>query len=162
MYSTSELRNIVDGVESDSHVNVYDCTTVCNQILAKMVGVSVINYKFKRSLAAKTMNIVSVKTGSETITLDPDKMFYRILASAIFKRDTVSLEETMKHELVSYPPTLFVSEDQLLHVSKSLLAKSLCKMAGVSESEIENFSTSEVHYIIDGGMLLQTITWEKN
>ena len=86
MYSTSELRNIVDGVESDSHVNVYDCTTVCNQILAKMVGVSVINYKFKRSLAAKTMNIVNVKTGSETITLDPDKMFYRILASAIFKK----------------------------------------------------------------------------
>ena len=63
----------------------------------------------------------------------------------------------MKHELVSYPPTLFESEDLLLGVSKSvlLLATSIREKTGMVD-ETEQSDDSSFQYIIDGGMLLHS------
>ena len=85
-----------------------------------------------------------------------------MLTSALFKRDTVSLEETLKHELVKYPPTLFESEDQLLAATKSLLAKSIRDQSGMTEEseQPDNYVTnSNFQYVVDGGMLLHAIKW---
>ena len=94
--------------------------------------------------------------------LDSNKIFYRLLTSAMFKKDTIPLEETLKHELVTYPPSLFESEEQLLSSTKSLLAKSIRENTGLNaEDEPDNHSYPNIMYIVDGGMLLHTIRWAK-
>ena len=163
--STTVLRNIVTGVVSGDHVNVFDAKTIGDHILANMIGQNVLKFKFKRSLGAKTMNTVVLNKGTDKFVVDPSKMFYRILTGAMFNRDTVSLEETLKHELVPYAPTLFESEDQLLDVSKSVLAASIRKITGMeddTDQQSENTSSSmQLQYIVDGGMMLHMIKWEK-
>ena len=51
-------------------------------------------------------------------------MLYWLLASALIKV-SVSLEETLKHVLITYLPSLFESKEQLLAAKKALLAKSI-------------------------------------
>ena len=94
--------------------------------------------------------------------LDSNKMFYRLLTSAMFKKDTKTLEETLKLELVTYPPSLFESEELLLSSTKSLLDKSIREKTGINaEEEPDNHSYPNIMYIVDGGMLIHTIKWAK-
>ena len=72
-------------VEVGEHVNVYLAESIGTTIINGMAGQSILRYKFKRSMAAVTMNMVVVKSGNDSIVVDPDKMFYMLLTSALFR-----------------------------------------------------------------------------
>ena len=78
----SELRNIETGVEADSTVNSYTANEVGSKVIASMTGKNVLD-NLKRTDQAVTMGAKStVKIDGDSIHVDPQLLFQRLLAAA--------------------------------------------------------------------------------
>ena len=71
----------------------------------------------------------SVKTGKETVLIDPQLLFQR-LSTAGSRCD--DLTDVFKYELCSYPPALFQTIDILLEADKPALAEAIWKQLPLS------------------------------
>ena len=78
---TEVLRNIVTGVEVGDHVDVYRAQTIGEKIIESMIGKNVLKHKYKRSMAAKTMNTVVISRGKDKLRVDPNEMFFHLITS---------------------------------------------------------------------------------
>ena len=113
------------------------------------------NHTFKKADPIVTMlKKDSVRIGSDTIEIDPQLLFQRLLTAG-FKSG--ELEEVFKFELCSYPPTLFDSASIMSVAQKSTLAKFLKKIV----TAMNPYAPYGVKYVLDGGALLQCIPCEK-
>ena len=117
----------------------------------------VIYVVFKRKDKAKTLaNISSVKVALER-TIDPGLLFQRYLV--VSKLGVLSLEDVMKYELSPFPPALFEARN------KPQLANAITDYATKASRETRE-ATGDAqpktqHYVLDGGSLLQRLSWKK-
>ena len=128
-----------------------------------MIGQSVFSIAFKRKDKAKTLaNISSVKVAPER-TIDPGLLFQRFLV--VSKLGVLSLEYVMKYEPSPFPPALFKARKVLRKPDKPQLANAITdyatKASGETHEATGDAQPKTQHYVLDGGSLLQRLSWKK-
>ena len=146
------LRNIVNGVVADGDVNVHEFESVGRNIIDKIIGQSVFSIAFKRKDKAKTL--ANISSGL---------LFQRVLV--VSKLGVLSLEDVMKYELSPFPPALFKERKVLRKPVKLQLANATTDYATKASRETHE-TTGDAqpktqHYVLDGGSLLQRLSWRK-
>jgi hypothetical protein len=155
----SSLRNVVTGVTADSTVNVHNLYSIGSEIVTKLDGKDVFAFKWKRSDRVKTLASTSSIKVDDNSSIDPALLFQRMLV--VSKTGNMSLEEVLKYELCSYPPSLFDSRTMLRKADKPPLAHAILKHLNINDSNHPK-STEEPHkFILDGGSLLHRLTWTR-
>ena len=155
---TKELMNIHTGEIADSNVNVEEAHHVGTEIIKSMEGAFVSSYTFKKKDRAVTMkSSSSVRVEGESIAVDPQLLFQRLIASVQGIGSDVDLETAFTYELCTFPPALIESDGLLRPADKPQLAKAIIKIVGDADTEIP----IEVYYVLDGGSLLHKVLWSK-
>ena len=107
-------------------------------------------------MAVLNMAAVPIKGKSKSYTIDPNFLFQRLLSSIILRREDIEVGTVFSHELCTFPPRLFATEELLLAAdAKSELAKSFPSLEDPASS-----NRHDMKYFIDGGMLIHRITWK--
>ena len=151
------LRNIETGVEGDPSVNVDTAKEVGDQVIASMVGKSVLEYSFKKSEQAVTLNAKNTfKIGGEAIHVDPQLLFQRLVAPP--DRLVENQAEIFSYELCSYPASLFEASGLLRQADKPSLASAIWCLG---ECGVQETLTEPLHYVLDGGSLIQRLPWTR-
>ena len=151
------MRNIETGVEGDPSVNVDTAKEVGDRVVESMVGKSVLEYSFKKSEQAVTLNAKNTfKIGGEAIHVDPQFLFQRLVAAA--DRLVENQAEIFSYELCSYPASLCEASDLLRQADKPSLASAIWSLG---ECGFQETLTEPLHYILDGGSLIQRLPWTR-
>ena len=156
--SDPQLRGLVTGVYAHESVNADDAKAVGQLILDSMVGQSVRDISFQRKKQAVPLAVkTAVKVDDESVQIDPQLLFQRL--SLIATNGTHDNPASVfKYELCSHPPALFDAYSLPWTANKPSLAEALWKV-------VEKFNgqelPSDVHYVLDGGALLQHVPWSK-
>ena len=156
--SDPQLRGLVTGVNAHESVNADDAKTVGQLILDSMVGQSVRDISFQRKTQAVTLAVkTAVKVDDESVQIDPQLLFQRL--SLIATNGTHDNPASVfKYELCSHPPALFDAYSLPWTANKPSFAEALWKVVEkVNGQELP----SDVHYVLDGGALLQRVPWSK-
>ena len=156
--SDPQLRGLVTGVNAHESVNADDAKTVGQLILDSMVGQSVRDISFQRKRQAVTLAVkTAVKVDDESVQIDPQLLFQK--PSLIATNGTYDNPASVfKYELCSHPPALFDAYSLPWTANKPSLAEALWKVVEkVNGQELP----SDVHYVLDGGVLLKRVPWSK-
>ena len=162
LVQSDNLRNIATGVVAHSSANPHKAEEVGSAILQKMSGQNMFEYSFKKADTAKIMGQKVVSAGNETIAVpvDPQLLFQRLLlvANSEPNRD---LKGLFKHELSSYPASLFDAHGVMREANKPQLADALesCTPTAVGGDAPQRIPE---YYVLDGGSLLYRIPWKKD
>ena len=149
------LTGLVSGITANKDVNVDNAEQVGNNILLTMIGENVLEYTFKRKSQAVTLGSqTAVMIQGEAVQVDSQLLFQRLSIVACNGDDAA---EAFRYELCSYPPALFESPQLLRQANKASLADAMWDI--VKESQPESAPKLDVHYIVDGGALLQHLPW---
>ena len=144
------------GVEAKDYVTAHKALQLGNCILNLMVGMELKKFKFPRKMAVVNMAAVQIKGKSKSYTIDPNFLFQRLLSSIILRREDIEVGTVFNHELRTFPPRLFATEELLLAAdTKSELAKSFPSLEDPASS-----NRDDMKYVIYGGMLIHRITWK--
>ena len=142
---------------ADKSVNVEHAEAVGNEILKSMNGCNILNYTFRKSNQVVTLNSkVSIKVEGETLRVDPQLLFQRLIAAA--RSNTEDIRELFKYELSTVPSALFEPTGLMREANKAQLAECIWKMGSCGVSEV--IAPNPI-YVLDGGSLLQKIPWIK-
>ncbi len=90
----------------------------------------------------------------EAVQVDPQLLFQRLTIAA---KATEDLQSVFKYELCSHPPVLFDSTLLLRQAHKPVLANAIWTLLTHDAPGI----TGQVHYVLDGGALVQRIPWAR-
>jgi hypothetical protein len=116
------------------------------------------SYIFKRQSKAITMiyqgNIS--EADSEDIQIDASLLFQHLQAAATTARE--DMEDTHRFKLSSFPTALFKLSSLPRQPDKVQLAKAIWKLAKAEPVNV--LSKEPGKYVIDGGWLLQHISWK--
>ena len=160
---SSTLKNIATGLVSPSKVNVHDALAVGTKIIKSLSGQNPLTATIKKSELAVRMPLKhgsSDDSSSKKDAIDPNLLFQRALALAdTVGADTVGLEECLRYELSSKPMSLFDDDGFMRSNDKSDLATHLIKESNCVN---KSFNILNKNIVLDGGMLLHKIKWEKN
>jgi len=149
------LRSLVNGVTADEVVNVDKAKQVGQGILQSMVGKNAHEYSFRRKNQVVTLGSkTSVTINDETVQVEPQLLFQRLSIIANKEDDSSSAFE---YELCSYPPALFESPVLPRAANKPVLADALWEL--VKKVQPDTVPSTEVHFVIDGGALIQRVPW---
>ena len=147
------LRGLVSGITANKNVNVDNAEQVGKNILLTMIGENALEYTFKRKSHAVTLGSqTAVMIQGEAVQVDPQLLFQRLSIVACNGDDAA---EAFRYELCSYPSALFESPRLLRQANKASLADAMWDI--VKESQPESAPKLDVHYIVDGGALLQRL-----
>ena len=156
----TSLRNIETGVTADKRVNVDMALDIGKSIIHNMVGQPVEEYVHKRKDQAVPLSDgTSVKINDDTVSIDPQLLFQRLITVA--DRCDEDISTIFKYELSPNPSALFDNTGLPRVAQKSQLADAMWKL-GDCGPDLEIQTTESVSYVIDGGSLLQKIPWQKN
>ena len=145
------LRNIMNGVSACDDANVDVAKAVGQDILKDMNGTPVLDFKFSRKRS------VTIMGGKSTITINGQKS--AIDPMVLFQRLTMvakeeELEEALKHEMCSFPPAIFGSQEMLRKGQKPALADAIWSLG-----KFAAFAGENCQIVYDGGDLLYTVPW---
>ena len=154
--NTKELINTHTGEVADNNVNAETAVSIGNHVLKQMKGELVSSYTFKKKESAVVMKSMStIEIEDDTVTVDPQLLCQRLLASVQGMVADVDIQMAFTYELSNYPSSLVGSDGLLRAEDKPKLANEIWKIAGDPTNELPD----NVHYVIDGGSLLHTIKW---
>ncbi|CAG2240639.1 unnamed protein product [Mytilus edulis] len=155
--SDINLRNIETGTLADEKVNVERSVDIGKEILKSMEDQYADDFVFKKNkqvvtLASKT----NIKIDGEEVVVDPQLLFQRLVAAAnnIFP----DISEVFKFELSSTPAALFEPSGLMRQAQKATLGDALWN---IGDCAVNRKLDSELHYVIDGGSLIQRLPWNK-
>ena len=153
--SEKSLRNIETGALADKRVNADSAKSIGLDIIADMEEKKVLEYTFKKKKQAVTLGTKQhVKVDGEEVNVDPQLLFQRLISVSESTLDNV--EEIFKYELCGHPSALFDSSGLLREAQKPALAHAIWELGGCGVSQ---FTAENVHYVLDGGSLVQRISW---
>ena len=128
-------------------------------IIHNMIAQSVDEYSFRRKDQAVTLSVnSSLKINDEVVNIDPQLLFQRLITVA--DRYDEDISTIFKYELSTNPSSLFDDIGMPRIAQKSHLADVMWKQGNCGQ-ELP-IPSEPVSYVIDGGSLLQTISWPKN
>ena len=85
-------------------VNADTAKYVGEKMLTSLAQQKVLQHSFKKKYQAVTLSTSAVKVNNETIQIDPQQLFQRLVTAGT-RND--QLEEIFQFELCSYPPAIF-------------------------------------------------------
>ena len=153
--NTDSLLSIATDMTAQEGVNAEKARYIGESIMTSMIGQSVDDFVFRKAaqavpLCAKTV----VKVHGETVTVDPQLIFQRLVTVGIRTEDVQSL---FAYELCSPPPALFESSGLPLQANKAVLADTIWK----SFKSDRTLPGENVQYILDGGALIHHLPWPR-
>ncbi|KAG1697184.1 hypothetical protein GQR58_006011 [Nymphon striatum] len=155
--SDTSLRGLVNGVTASESVNVDNAQRVGQSILDSMVGQNIQDYSFKRKCQTVTLGSKSaVMIKDEQVQVDPQLLFQR---PSVIAGSEENPTDSFKYKLCSYPAAVFESLVLPRGANKASLAYAMWDI--VKESQPESVPTFDMHYVIDGGALLQRLPWPR-
>ena len=98
------LRSIATGINAVISVNVDTAKDVGENILTSMMQQKVLQHSFKKKDQAVTLSTSDVKVNNETIQIDPQLLFQRLIIAGT-RND--QLEEIFHFEFCRHPPAIF-------------------------------------------------------
>ncbi|WAR17805.1 hypothetical protein MAR_032399 [Mya arenaria] len=152
----SKLRNIETGVEADSSVDVENSSEIGNKVIASMAGKCVLDHTFKKKQQAvvlTTKPLVKL-SGDETIQVDPQLLFQRLITVALRQDDDIS--HYFEYELSSVPSTLFDACGFPKQPQKATLADAIWSLGNCSGEESDH---QQYQYVLDGESLIHRLPW---
>ncbi|KAK6176032.1 hypothetical protein SNE40_014396 [Patella caerulea] len=153
----TSLRNIITGINADDDVNVHNLFTVGGDLVTKKESQLIFSYSHKRNTKVKTLaSSRAVKVAGDR-TIDPALLFQRFLV--VSHSGELSLDEVMKHELSTYPPSLFESKLRLRKPDKPALLEAIRNYASSVDDAIAQYIPNTEHYVLDGGSILHRLKW---
>ncbi|GFS01233.1 hypothetical protein ElyMa_001091600 [Elysia marginata] len=158
------LRSISTGAMADQPVNSDKAKEVGHTILESMRNAAVKDYTFKKKDQVVTMAVkVSAKVDSETLQVDLQLLFQRLVTVANGLSDDLDLPSVFKYELSCTPAALFDPSGLLREADKAKLVDALVVLSAFKESE-QNVAgeTIDSEYVLDGGSLLHIIPWRRS
>ena len=96
----------------------------------------------------------SITLGDVTVKVDP-QLFFQRLVLFIQPED---IKDAFSYELTIRPTSLFDKDGLVNKADKPELRKALANLPGISEC-VSPEIPKQVHYVVDGGSLLQRIPW---
>eukprot|EP00116_Pleurobrachia_bachei_P000877 sb/3461139/ len=163
-----ELRNIATGEIFSEKVTVYDALNHGQKVIRKLSGTLVKDYSFTRTdqtvtMAAPGTTKAPAAFKKKAVNQEEELHLYqRFITFSVTDKGSQALpiEDVLRHELVTFPPSLFDARDMMRPATKSELVGELVSMCddGVVGPEIGN---SPSWNVFDGGMLIQKIAWVK-
>ena len=152
----TSLRGIVNGVIAGETVNVDQAKLVGERVLESMVGQNVQEYSFKRNFQAVTLNSkTAVTIKDEQVVIDPQLLFQQLSIIASSGDDPAA---AFKYELCSFPPGMLELPQLPRGANKAALADAIWNEMQQGQPESV---PPDCHYIIDGGLLLQSLPWQR-
>ncbi|WAR20763.1 hypothetical protein MAR_014737, partial [Mya arenaria] len=145
----SKLRNIETGVEADSSVDVENSSEIGNKVIASMAG----KCKKQQAVVLTTKPLVKL-SGDETIQVDPQLLFQRLITVALRQDDDIS--HYFEYELSSVPSTLFDACGFPKQPQKAILADAIWSLGNCSGEESDH---QQYQYVLDGGSLIHRLPW---
>lgn len=154
------LRNIFDGMESGSSVNVDRSFEIGEKIVSSMRNQCVSDYTFKKVNQAITMQSRnSVMIDGEAVTIDPQLLFQRLIL-LVGNMDDSQLKDVFKYELSHRPPSIFDEKGYMRSGENTSLDNALLKEVG-GEGGVE-INDVGCRKILSGEYLLNKVAWKKN
>ena len=102
---------------------------------------------------AKTYRHSSSVSIAPDRTIDPALLFQRFIV--ISQTGDLSMQEVMKHELITHPPALFKGRHIFREVDKPQIATAITEYASSVTSDeyevVKESSPKTDHYVLDGG-----------
>ena len=148
------LRSIATGINAVISVNVDTAKYVEEKILTSMAQQKVLQHCFTKKDQAVTLSTSAVKINNETIQIDPQLLFQRLITGET-RND--QLEEIFQFELCSYPPTIFEARYVMRPANKPALADAIWVL--MPKDVVE--PTGQSQYVLDGGSLVHRIPWQR-
>ena len=122
--SNCSLHNISNGVTAGTNVNADKAKEVGKGILDSMQGKCVSGHTFKRKDQLVLMDVKnSISVGSESISVDPQLLFQRLLTAS--RNVTDDFPELYQYELSAHPSSFFEPSGLMRPADKSALAEAL-------------------------------------
>lgn len=151
------LRNIVDGIVSNSNSNPHEAEHVGMAIINKMEGKSSSEFIFKKENQVVAMNSKNtIQIDNDNVQIDPEVLFQRLLFIQN-SRVNEKLESIFKYELTQRPPALFDERGFLREGSESVLSDTLWKSIG---SKVSTETPTECVYVLSGEWLMNEVIWQ--
>ena len=97
------LRIFATGINAGISGNVDTAKEVGEKILTSMEQQNVLQHSFKKKYQAVTLSTSAVKVNNESIQIDPQLLFQKLIAAET-RND--QLEEIFEFVLCSYPPVI--------------------------------------------------------
>ena len=163
-YTDDSLHNIVSGVEADDNVNVHEMRSLGQKIVNDMDNKDVFTYSFSRRDKAKTMSEKSkVPCGDQAgRPIDPALLFQRLLVIANAGTDKIELDDVMRYELSTFPPTLFENSFIPREAQKYVLMTDKENYSNTKEIKGVCYSKPDTDvFVSDVGSLLRRISWKE-
>jgi len=136
-------KNVMNGIEANSNVNVDTARSVGEKILSSMKMKTAIEYTVTRNAqGVTTASKLSIKTGSEHVQVDPQLLFQQMIIAC----DDTQLEELFQYDLCFYPTTLF-------YISLTLSQSQQLMWSRLTQ-EAKSQPQGVVRYALDGVVLL--------
>ncbi len=154
----SGLRNIHDGMEASSKVNVDESKNIGEKIIESMRGKNVADFVFKKANQAVIMHSRNtIVVDGEACTIDPQLLFQRLILVA-GKMDESQLMDVFKYELSHRPSSIFDEHGYMRSGDCTSLDNALLKEVGV----IEPLRDVGCRQIFSGDYLINKVAWKKN
>ena len=135
-------------------LNVDTAKEVEEKILTSMAQQNVLQHSFKKKDHVVTLSTSAVKVNNETILIDPQLLFQRLIASGT-RND--QLEEIFQFEHCSHPPAIFEARYVMMHANKPALADAIWALM----PKYVVGPTGQSQYVLDGGSLVHRIPWQR-
>ena len=148
------LRSIGTGINAGISENVDTAHKVEEKTLTPMAQQNVLQHSFKKKDQAVTLSTSAVKVNNETIQIDPQLLFQRLIAAGT---RNYQLEEIFQFELCSYPPAIFEARYVMRPANKPALADST---RALMPKDVVG-PTEQSQYVLDGGSLMHRIPWQR-
>ena len=151
----TKLVDINTGEVAAENVNAYNAREIGESIIQRMKGCSVFDYSFRKKDMAITMKTkASLDLGDVTIQVDPQLFFQRLII--FIQHDDI--KEAFSYELCTRPSSLFDRHGLMNEADKSELVHALAELPHVEDCIFSSMPIN-TQYVIDGGSLLQRISW---
>ena len=120
-----------------------------------MIGRKVEEYSFRnKEWVIPLSHNTALKIKDDLIYINPQLLFQRLITAGT-RND--NLVDVFQYELCSYPSALFENRTTPRLATKSALADALCKLMPPDLPT----TTGDVQYILDGGALLHSVSWNR-
>ena len=140
-------RSIATGINAGISINVDIAKEVGEKILTSMAQQNVLQRSFKKKDQAVTLSTSAVKVNNETIQIDPQLLFQRLIAART--RDD-QLGEIFQFELCSNSPAIFESRYVIRPANKPALADAIWALMPKDVRTVVG-PTGQSQYVLDGG-----------
>ena len=148
------LRSVATVINAGITVNVDTTKYVGEDILTSMAQQKVLQHSFKKKDQAVTLSTSAVKVNNETIQIDPQLLFQRLMTSGT-RND--QLEGIFQFELCCYPPAIFEARYVMRPANKPALADAIWVL--MHKDVVE--PTGQSQYVLDGWSLVHRIPWQR-